>query len=215
MIGDIDACLIDQNSTLRSFADDSRVIRPVASAFDMSLFQNDLNSVYNWAAINKMSFNDTKFEVMRYNPSNVDLPDPVYYSASGNPISFKTSVKDLGIMMSNTGNFSDHIIDVSQKMIAKASWICRTFKSRSKLVMLSTWKSLVIPIHDYCSQLWFPWKIKEIQLFEKVQWYFLQRIYGVSDDYWLALKELQVYSLQRRRERYVLFYIWKVLFLLY
>ena len=33
---------------------------------DVTELQNDLNSIYNWAESNNMSFDDTKFELLRY-----------------------------------------------------------------------------------------------------------------------------------------------------
>ena len=101
MISDIDTSLIGRKSTLRSFADDSRVVSPVFSATDISEFQKDLCTVYDWAEANKMTFNDTKFEVMRYNISNVMLPDPIYYSPSGDQIAIKSSLSNLGVVMSH------------------------------------------------------------------------------------------------------------------
>ena len=96
-------------------------------------------------------------------------------------------------------------------MRAKSSWITRTFSCRSKYAMLTLWKSLVIPLHDYCSQLWNPVKLNDIAKFEQVQWSFIRKVSGVASDYWSALSQFQLLSLQRRRERYMIFYVWKVL----
>ena len=68
-----------------------------------------------------------------------------------------------------------------------------------------------ITLHDYCSQLWSPHKIKDISSLEKVQWDFISRIHHVADNYWTALGKLNLFSLQRRRERYMIFYVWKIL----
>ena len=40
---------------------------------------------------------------------------------------------------------------------------------------------------------------------------FLRKITGTSNNYWEHLKHLKVYSLQRRRERYQIIYMWKIL----
>ena len=49
-------------------------------------------------------------------------------------------------------------------------------------------------------------------MLEQVQRDFVKRIKGLSDlDYWQQLKSLSLYSLQRRRERYLIIYMWKIL----
>ena len=78
--------------------------------------------------------------------------------------------------------------------------------------MLTTWKTLVIPILDYCSQLWSPHKQGDIQLIEDVQRCFTRKIpiHG-RKCYWERLRSLRMYSLERRRERYKIIYVWKML----
>ena len=78
---------------------------------------------------------------------------------------------------------------------------------------LSCWhlKSLVIPLLEYCCQLWNPWKAKYIQVIEGIQWTFTYKITeGKHLIYWERLHELNFHSLQRRRERYIITYIWKI-----
>ena len=78
--------------------------------------------------------------------------------------------------------------------------------------MLQLWKSIVIPRIDYCSQLWSPQQIGLIQQIEELQRSFLKRITGFKEkDYSTALKELGLYSLQRRRERYQVIYLWSII----
>ncbi len=69
--------------------------------------------------------------------------------------------------------------------------------------MITLWKSLVLPHLDYCSQLWSPNAIHQIEQIESVQKNFFNKIKGLSAiDYWEQLRVLKMYSLQRRRERY-------------
>ena len=78
--------------------------------------------------------------------------------------------------------------------------------------MLQLWKSIVLPRLDYCSQLWNPSKSYLIQQLEELQKNFVRHINGFSNmDYWSALKELKLYSLQRRRERYQVIYLWSII----
>ena len=78
--------------------------------------------------------------------------------------------------------------------------------------MLTLWKSLVIPHLDYCSQLWSPQEQGLIQSIENVQKSFTRQIANMKQfNYWERLRELKLYSLQRRRERYVIIYTWCII----
>ena len=77
--------------------------------------------------------------------------------------------------------------------------------------MLTLLKSLVIPLLEYCCQLWNQWKVKNIQALKAIQRTFTYKIIEVQRlNYWERLHELKLYSLQRRRERYIIIYIWKI-----
>ena len=90
-------------------------------------------------------------------------------------------------------------------------WVLRVFQSRKRSLMLTLLKSLVIPLLEYCCQLWNPWKAKEIQAIEAIQRTFTYKIIEVQHlNYWERLHELKLYSLLRRRERYIIIYIWKI-----
>ena len=94
----------------------------------------------------------------------------------------------------------------------KCGWILRTFRTRDRLLLVTLWKSLVAPILDYCCQLWCPSSQGLIQSLENVQKNYLNKITGLPDlDYWEKLRVLKLSSLQRRRERYICIYVWKIL----
>ena len=72
-------------------------------------------------------------------------------------------------------------------------WVLRVFQSRK------------------CSLMLFSWKAKDIQAIEAIQPTFTYKITEVQRlNYWERLHELELYSLQRRRERYMIIYIWKI-----
>ena len=82
-------------------------------------------------------------------------------------------------------------------------------------LMLTLLKSVVIPLllPYYCCQLWNPWKAKDIQAIEAIQRTFTYKITEVHHyNYWEILHELKLYSLQRRRVRYIIIYIYIYIF---
>ena len=66
---------------------------------------------------------------------------------------------------------------------------------------------------DYCSQLWSPHKINEIEKLESIAKSFTCRMSEAMHlDYWERLSHLGLMSQQRQRERYhEIIYVWKVL----
>ena len=78
--------------------------------------------------------------------------------------------------------------------------------------MLTLYKSMVRSLIEFCSPLWNPTKIADIQELESVQKTFTSKIGGCRNlDYWERLKKLSLMSLQRRRERYIIIHMWKLL----
>ena len=86
------------------------------------------------------------------------------------------------------------------------------FKSRDRDVMMTLYNSLVRSNLEYCCPLWNPSTISLIQQLEGIQREYTRKIAGLQDmTYWERLRELSLMSLQRRRERYVLLIMWKIL----
>ena len=85
--------------------------------------------------------------------------------------------------MSSDCSFEKHILSVSSRCSRLAGWILRTFASRDKITMLTLFKSLVLSRLDYGSQLWSPFKAKDIRLLESVQRAFTKHIQGMQYAY--------------------------------
>ena len=93
-----------------------------------------------------------------------------------------------------------------------AAWVLGAFRDRSRLTMTRLLKSLVRSRVEYCCPLWDPPKIGDIQLIKNIQKQFTRKISGMSGlDYWERLERLKLLSLQRRRERYAIIHVWKML----
>ena len=161
-----------------------------------------------------MELNDDKFEHLRYLPSKSSSPpcDTPYQSSTDTPIEQKANLRDLGVTMSNDATFKEYISQNVTRMKSTMGWILRTFRTRETLPLLTLYKSLVLSDHDYCSQLWNPSGVGLIQSLENGQYSFTRKITSVQGmSYWNQLSALKLYSLQRRREGYIVMYVWKIL----
>ena len=127
-------------------------------------------------------------------------------------ISSPRNVLDLGIYMYGDCTFNYYIYSLSKKCANLSGCIMRTFYARDCIIMLTLFKSSVLSRLDYGSQLWSSFLIKHITQLEKIQRSFTKHITGMNDmPYHERLKTLGLYSLQRRRERYCIIYIWKII----
>ena len=128
-----------------------------------------------------------------------------YTSQDGSPIIEVDHLKDLGVTMSRDGTFSRHIIMTTETAKQMCGWILRTFLTRETVPMLTLWKCLIRSKLEYCCQLWNPSRKGDIQMLEQVQQNFIRKITGMGQlSYWEQLHALSMYSLERRRERYLI-----------
>ncbi len=210
LLGDIDADV--RKAYVSSFADDTRLTYPIDNDIDVVAMQSELEAIYKWAATNNSRFNSDKFDCIRYR-CNKNLDDHTKYLADdGSEIDFEQHLKDLGVTVSDNGMFNQHILNIVLKARQKSGWIFRTFHTRARYLMMILWKQLVRPILDYCSQLWSPSTPGLINHLESVQKSFVRKIAGMSRiDYWEQLQNLNIHSLERRRERYLIIYTWRIL----
>ena len=200
------------HSTVSSYADDSKVSKEIKSEVDGKELQKDTNILYRWSDNNLMQFNSTKFEVLRIG-SNNDLKQNIKYTnPEGDEIPETDLVKDLGVHFNSRGDFSDHIKLKVSKAKQIAGYIMRTFLSRKPEIMLTLLKSLVLPIIDYSSVIWNPHTQQDIAFIESVQRNYTSKLDGMADmNYYSRLKSLNLYSSERRRDRYQILYIFKII----
>ena len=179
-INDIDRCIAE--SIIRSFADDTRVSKPIGCEKDVSLLQNDLDKV-------NMTLHKDKFEYMSYqhNRHNNLLEIPFVCEQFQYKVSDTTllrpveQLRDLGVTMSSDIPWSPYIYEITGKARQKAAWVLAVFHSRSKDIMLTLYKSMARSLLEYCSPLWNTVKIFAIQELESVQKVFKSKISGMTE----------------------------------
>ena len=217
-IDDLKNCL--RSSSASSFADDTRLSQQISCCEDTTLLQNDLNNVVNWAEQNNMALHESKFELLTYRTPRSKLLGELpgtsewleYNTPSGQDICPSKSVKDLGVHLSNNIGWSTQVNETVKSANKMANWILSVFKNRSKSVMMTLFKSLVRSRLEYSCPVWNPSLLADVKKLESTQREFTRHISGCHHlDYWDRLKRLDLISLQRRRERYIIIHVWKIL----
>lgn len=217
-IDDMQHCI--RYSVIRFFADDTRILKHIANEGHVIELQKDLDAVIIWATENNMVLHEDKFEALVHKHSSTwnefdELPFKIssmtYSTANGDLIPVE-NLRDLGVTVTANLSWSAHIYTIACRARGVASWVLGAFKTRDRTTMLTLYKSLVRCHLEYCCPLWNPQHKSDIQVLESVQRTFTSRISGVQHlDYWGRLKALKIMSLQRRRERYIIIHVWKIL----
>ena len=207
MISDIDENV--KKSIVRSFADDTRVNKKISSESDTEMMQSDLETIYKWAIENKMEFNENKFEQMAHGSiKNVELKP--YKSPTGEDIQTKDLAKDLGILANTDLKFKEHIENITTSSRIIMGMLFRTFSTRDACPMIKLFNTYIKSKMEYCCIVWSPVQQSLINELENVQRTFTSRIKGMEGlDYHERLKKLNMYSLERRRDRYLIIYGWQ------
>ena len=212
---------LSNNTVVESFADDTKIAKKITNSLDTENFQNDLSKIISWSNANNMELNESKFQLithMSYAPSvylsslPFDVQNPHYTLANGAVLTPSVNLKDLGINFSDDLNWSNHISMIAASATSMAAWVLNVFKTRNACIMVTLYKSLIRSRLEYCSPLWNPTKLGDIRALENIQRSFTAKIEGLGNlNYWERLSKLKLLSLQRRRERFILFHAWKII----
>ena len=207
-------------STVRFFADDTRISHQIRDSSSHDQLQSDLQNILKWSTENNMRLHEQKFELLIHeaNPRNTlhhlpfsrelwsyDVSDEVQLTPTN-------CLRDLGLQVTNDLSWSTHIQSILKKGRSVSAWALSVFRTRDRLTMLTLYKSLIRSTIEYCCPIWHPSKISDIEAIEEIQRNFTRNISGcLRLTYWERLKKLGLMSLQRRRERFIILNMWKIL----
>jgi hypothetical protein len=90
-----------------------------------------------------------------------------------------SEVTDLGIVMDPRLKFSNHIQKLAIKGHQRANLILLCFVSRDPTILVKAFITYVRPVLEYCSSVWSPFLIMDINCVEAVQRRFTERIAGL------------------------------------
>ena len=181
---------LDIGSSIGIFADDTRIVRQIWTELDASNLQSDLETLYEWADLNNMSFNGDKFECIKIG-NNPDLKTNYNYLTPGHEgvINDVDHLRDLGVIVSDSCDYRDHIYKVVAKVKQRAGWVSRTFVRNSISFRRYLWRTYIQSLLDYGSQVWTPTKPSLLLHLESAQRMFTYHTEGLQEfNYWERLQ---------------------------
>ena len=154
------------------FADDTKCLSSVysdasnissTSVLDLQL---DLDSLSLWSLTNRLAFNVAKSAMLSFPCGSVPPP----HFVSGVEIPFVSFTRDLGVLISSSLSWSDHINYITSKAYKMLGLVRRSFSNQLPVaVKKSLYLSFVRSHLLYCSVIWRPHLVKDILLLENIQ----------------------------------------------
>ena len=89
-------------ANMKFFVDDAKILDSIKTEEDIEELQGNLEKLYIWEAKNKMKFNGSKFQCIRYGPNEDLKKDTLYFTANMEEVIEQFSnLRDLGVILSD------------------------------------------------------------------------------------------------------------------
>ena len=195
-------------SYTRIFADDTKIFKAIESMDDTKVLQNDLIELANWSKKWQLPFNESKCKVIHFGKKNPHQS----YNMNNIQLEAVSEEKDPGITFDPDLKFGPHIRNIISKANSRVGLIKNTFEDLQPQNFKILYKSLVRPILEYCSSVWYPILVRDMKEIEKVQKRATKLVKGISDwTYEERLKHLDIPTMEYRRRRTDMLQVFRIL----
>jgi hypothetical protein len=196
-------------SSVRLFADDTKMWKVIRNTDDRDKLQQDLGSLDQWSERWLLRFNTAKCKLMR-----IGKDSEIKYTLNDNGVQkelIKSGLeKDLGVWISSDLKWKEQCCKAANKGMSVLGMIRRTFKIVNEAAFKILYNTYVRPHLEYCVQAWCPHYRKDIDCLEKVQRRATKMVFGLEKfTYEERLERLKLFSLEQRRERGDLIEVYK------
>ena len=201
--------LFDSTCSCKLYADDIKIYSVIDTREDCESMQRILNDIQAWSDKWQLSISYKKCNTMFIGNHNND----VKFTLGSEDLTAVKQVKDLGINVTNDCKFKCHIDQITARAHARANLVHKCFVSKDTNTLVKAFTTYVRPLLEYASCVWSPCNIVNIKKVESVQRRFTKRLPNMATlNYASRLSAVNLDSLQVRRLRTDLLYVYKLLF---
>ena len=196
------------DSMMKLFADDANIFKAVESMDDISIIQNDINTLLDWSHKWQLPLNIAKCKCIHFGKNNPNHS----YMMGDLPLESDSEEKDVGVVFDPTLNFRRHINIMISKANQRVRLVKRTFSTLNTKNFKLIYKSLIRPTLEYCSSIWYPIFKTDATEIEKVQRRSTKLVPELKNlSYTDRLKHLDLTTLAYRRKRTDLIQTFKII----
>ncbi len=156
------------SSTVRLFADDCVMYKPVKSIEDCKVLQKDLDQLHLWEERWQLKFNAQKCNIMR--ATHARKREVIYeYSLNGIPLETTSSTPYLGVELSSDLKWNTHVKKVISGANQTLGVLRRNLRDCPRDIKAMAYKTILRPKLEYAAPVWDPYTDDNIQKLEGVQ----------------------------------------------
>ena len=199
--------------SIKLYADDVKLYSNVCTntVTDNNTLQDQMNKLSRWAMDWQLPISYKKCCVLTV--GNIRKENSFVFLLYVHIVNSECTVTDVGVTVDGKLKFSTHVDRIVCKGHGRASLIIKCFESKHIASLVLAFNLYVRPILEYCSVAWNPSLLKDINALESVQRRFTKRLPGLTNlTYYQRLKALGMESLELRRLRCDLLFVYKLLF---
>ena len=155
-----------QRLLLKSFSDNVKVCLPIKDVTEVQLKQEEVDSLTQWFESNFLFINLSKCVLLHY---SCKIPPNYMYLLSGANVPSEEMVQDLGIHFDTQLKFDKHVSAILRNANQCLLSLKRSFRKFNLQNFLLLYKSLVCPLPEYTTSVWFSLKVMDEHCIEKLQ----------------------------------------------
>ena len=135
-----------QNSSIKIFADDTKVYNSVNNPENVNHLQNAIDNLYQWTQTWLLKFNKEKCKILHLGKNNEK--NKYFIGQNNERITLDETdlEKDLGIFIDPNLNFKKHIKNTVKKASFSSYKILKNFSFKSASVLIPLFKTLIRPV---------------------------------------------------------------------
>ena len=190
---------VPNSVSCKLYADD---VKLYASSNNSRSLAQSLSNISTWSNKWQLTIAAQKCFVLHLGYSNPKKQ----YTLNNIILPLNGDCRDLGITVCSNLKFSKYCHQQVTKAFNTINLIFRCFHTNDKKSLINAYKSYIRPLVEYCTQIWSPYKMGDIDIVERVQRYFTRRLYikcGIPyTNYLNRLKTCQLEPLEVRRLKF-------------